>query len=487
MTKNVEMKKDIQAYWQALPEIQAKLQEKIATDPWRLSYHQMPETGWLNDPNGAVQFKGTYHLYHQYVPETPNGGATHWGHKTSQDMVNFKEEAIFLSPDQLYDEDGVYSGSAFVHGDKLHFFYTGNVKHVGDHDYTYSGREQNTIHVVSADGFKVESREVVIAHADYPAGYTDHIRDPKIFEHEGAFYMILGARTRENIGHILLYRSEDLYDWSYHGVFMSGNEDQGFMWECPDYFELDGKGILLFSPQGLLPETYAYHNPHTVGYLSGAIDWQTCEFKVAGQDGWNFKELDRGFDFYAPQTFEDESGRRILWAWMGIGDIEPEYSNPTIARGWQHAMALPRELSFEEGILKQRPLPEYQSLRKEEAVFDFGELTNADMLHGEVYEMLLEFTDAVSDFELVLRQDTRLTYSDGLLTLKHGPSGFGRRKRRLPVTDLSQLQIFSDTSSIEIFVNDGEGVLTSRVYPEPGSDQIALTCESKGQLTFWNY
>ena len=481
MTKNVKMKKDMQAYWQSLPELQAALMEKIAADPWRLTYHQMPATGWLNDPNGAVQFKGTYHLYHQYVPETPNGGATHWGHKTSQDMVHFKEEDIFLSPDQLFDEDGVYSGSAFVHDDKIHFFYTGNVKHEGDHDYTYSGREQNTIHVVSADGFTVESREVVIAHADYPAGYTDHIRDPKVFEHAGVYYMILGARTRDNLGHILLYRSDDLYDWSYQGVFLAGNEEQGFMWECPDYFELDDSQVVLFSPQGLLPTTYNYHNPHTVGYLTGAINWDEYAFEPET----DFVELDHGFDFYAPQTFEDESGRRILWAWMGIGDTEPEYGNPTVARGWQHAMALPRQLTLENGRLKQRPLPEYQSLRQHTQTHRLCEIEEST-LKGEIYELLVEFDETPRSFELTLRQDSKLSYQDGLLTLKHGESGFGRRKRMIPLTDLSQLQIFSDTSSLEIFVNDGEFVMTSRVYPSPDQQMIHVTGDAQGQISYWD-
>lgn len=491
MTKNVKMKKDMQAYWESLPEVQSVLKEKVTADPWRLTYHQMPVTGWLNDPNGAVQFNGTYHLYHQYVPETPNGGATHWGHKTSKDMVHFKEEAIFLSPDQLFDEDGVYSGSAFVHDDKIHFFYTGNVKHEGDHDYTYSGREQNTIHVVSPDGFTVESREVVIAHADYPAGYTDHIRDPKVFEHEGVYYMILGARTRNNLGQILLYRSDDLYEWSYQGVFSAGNEDQGFMWECPDYFELDETGILLFSPQGLLPEKHAYHNPHTVGYLTGQINWDDFKFEVSeettgeGQAWPAFRELDRGFDFYAPQTFEDECGRRILWAWMGIGDTEPEYSNPTVARGWQHAMALPRQLTLENGRLLQRPLPEYQCLRHNIKTHRLSEIDEST-LKGEVYELILEFDETPSSFELTLRQDTQLTYQDGLLTLKHGESGFGRRKRMIPLADLSQLQIFSDTSSLEIFINDGEYVMTSRVYPKQDQQLIHVKGDAQGQITYWD-
>lgn len=474
------MTKENQLYWETLPDIQATLKAKIQQDPWRLAYHQMPETGWLNDPNGAVHFKGTYHLYHQYVPETPTGGATHWGHKTSQDMVHFKEEPIFLSPDMPFDQDGVYSGSAIVVDDKIHFFYTGNVKHEGDHDYTFSGREQNTIHVVSADGFTIESREVVIPHQAYPEGFTDHIRDPKVFERDGVYYMILGARSRSNLGGILLYTSEDLDNWEYKGVMLSGNEEQGYMWECPDYFDLSENGVLLFSPQGILPTTYDFHNPHAAGYITGQMNWDQLKFEPESE----FKELDHGFDFYAPQTFEDEHGRRLLWAWMGISDTKPEYSNPTVARGWQHAMALPRELTIEDQELKQRPLPEYQVLRQNQQEFCLADLTEST-LKGEIYELLIDFDETPSHFELMLREDTRLIFQDGLLTLRHGESGYGRRKRMIPLTDLSQLQIFSDTSSLEIFINDGDHVMTSRVYPEAGQDKIQIKGDGVGQLIYW--
>ena len=399
------MSKKAYINWKHIQAAQAKLKASVEADPWRLSYHQMPETGWLNDPNGAVQFDGVYHLYHQYVPQDPKGGATHWGHKTSTDMVQFKDEEIFMSPDQAFDQDGVYSGSAIVLDDKIHFFYTGNVKNEGDHDYTFSGREQNTVHVVSPDGFTIESREVIIPHSAYPEGFTDHIRDPKVFELNGKYYLILGARRRTNVGSILIYSSTNLYDWEYEGVFLEGDEDQGYMWECPDYFNVSGKDIAIFSPQGILPTTYNYHNPHAATYLTGQVNWEELKFQVEE----DFRELDHGFDFYAPQTFEDDQGRRIMWVWMGIGDTQPEYNNPTIARGWQHAMALPRELSFEDGMLKQRPLVEYQTLRGQEQSYSLTELS-ADTLRGEVYELLIDFDERPKDFELILRQDTSVTY-----------------------------------------------------------------------------
>ena len=455
-----------------------ELRKKIKQDPWRLNFHIIPETGWLNDPNGAIQQDGTYHIYYQYVPETPLGGATHWGHMTSDDMVHFKQEPIFLSPTEPFDRDGVYSGSGIEKDGKLHFFYTGNVKNEGDHDYIFSGREQNVVHVLSPDGFEIERREVVIPHADFPDGFTDHIRDPKLFEKDGHYYMVLGARTSDNKGSILVYDSPDLDEWTYHGTLLDGDEDEGYMWECPDFFDLDGEDVLILSPQGILPEKYQFNNPHAAGYLIGETDWEHVTF----QPETTFQEFDRGFDFYAPHTFEDDQGRRIMWSWMGIGDIMPEYTNPTIARGWQHALALPRELSVENGKIYQRPLVEYEALRRNKRQ---RQIADADDLAGEVYELFIQLEES-KDFHLKLRQDTELIFEEKVLTLKHGKSGYGRRKRMTQVEKIEQLQIFVDTSAIEIFVNDGEFVLTTHVYPEEGQDTIALETEASGTMTYWD-
>jgi len=455
-----------------------ELQEKVKQDPWRLHFHVMPETGWLNDPNGAIQFDDTYHIYYQYVPQDPTGGATHWGHMTSEDMVNFKQEPIFMSPENEFDIDGVYSGSAIEKDGNIHFIYTGNVKQPGDKDYIFNGREQNIVHVVSRNGFEIDRREVVIPHEAFPKGYTDHIRDPKLLEKNGRYYMVLGARTQKNTGSILAYVSDDLETWNYQGPLLEGTEAQGYMWECPDFFELDGESILILSPQGILEEKYQYNNSHAAGYLIGDTDWDNMKMNPQT----NFNEFDRGFDFYAPHTFEDKQGRRIMWSWMGISDIMPEYTNPTIARGWQHAMTLPRELVFKNNQIYQQPLEEYKQLRQYEKI---RTVSDTDDLSGEVYELLIDL-DESKPFHLKLRQDTELIYDNEILTLKHGKSGYGRNKRITPIPEINQLQLFVDTSSIEIFVNDGEYVLTTRVYPEEGQDTIDLSSEATGIVKYWD-
>lgn len=136
-------------------------------------------------------------------------GTKLWGHYTTTDWIHFQECEPFLFPDCDWDRDGVYSGSAFVDGDKIHYFYTGNVKlQDKDYDYILEGREQNTIHLVSEDGMHAGEKQLVMTNADYPADMSKHVRDPKIFVKNGRYYMVQGARDCESKGCVLLFESD---------------------------------------------------------------------------------------------------------------------------------------------------------------------------------------------------------------------------------------------------------------------------------------
>lgn len=126
----------------------------------RLTHHLMPPVGWLNDPNGLCWYKGRYHVFFQYSPFEANGGLKFWGHYSSEDMISWRYEGVPLLPDSIYDCHGVYSGSAIAEKDKLHLFYTGNIKMDGDYDYINNGRQSSTLHVESADGFISEQRRL---------------------------------------------------------------------------------------------------------------------------------------------------------------------------------------------------------------------------------------------------------------------------------------------------------------------------------------
>lgn len=422
----------------------------VKKDPFHLSYHISPITGWLNDPNGLCEFDGKYHIYYQYDPLNAIRKNIIWGHVSTEDFINYTYEPPFIFADSKIDKDGAYSGSAFIKDNKLNFFYTGNVKHEGDYDYIYDGRDHNTIRLISKDGYNFDKKELILSNNDYPKQMSRHVRDPKIYEENNIYYMFLGARSRDDKGRVLIYKSIDLDEFTYH-MEITSPYDFGYMWECPDFFELDDKKYLLICPQGLENEEYRYQNIYQSGYFPLDLDLDNKNYSLD-----SFYELDYGFDFYAPQTFEDDRGRRILIGWMGMPDAS--YNNPTVENHWQHCLTIPRELKSKNNKILQSPIEELKSLRKE----------SIDTLKDKVYEEdIFEFESyniIDKDFEIYLRKDVKLTYKNHILYLSMGKSGYGRNIRKVNIESINNIRIFSDASSVEIFVNDGEYVLSSRVY-----------------------
>lgn len=469
--------------YQAWYQENAPYRERVAADPNRLRYHLMPETGWLNDPNGLVQIDGVYHIYYQYTPFEPTGELKLWGHYTTRDFIHYEGHEPALFPDQDMDAHGVYSGSAFPENGTVHYFYTGNVKYFDkpDYDYIMAGRGSNTVHITSRDGFHFSPKECLLTTADYPEDISCHVRDPKILKKDGRYYMALGARDQNSEGLVLIYRSDDLTSWSYLGR-ISAQPPFGYMWECPDLFFLDGELVLICCPQGVAREGINYANVHQCVMMRIDADFEAGRFTVkeslpaAGAP--RFFSVDRGCDFYAPQTFLDEKGRRILISWMGIPDAD--YTNPTTEAGWQHALTLPRELHLEDGHLIQQPLEELAALRRRQYLFASATALNGCGLLADplIWEAELTFSSCRS-MELQLREEVTLSFRDGVLTLDLGKGGSGRGSRSVALSGLEDLRIYSDSSSLEIFVNGGREVFTTRVYAGAAPLQLTGDCEAQ--------
>ncbi|WP_044600351.1 glycoside hydrolase family 32 protein [Candidatus Stoquefichus massiliensis] len=452
-----------------------KMRDHVRQDQYRLQYHLMPPAGYLNDPNGLCQKDGIYHIYFQYTPFDCGWGTKLWGHYTTKDMIHFQEEEPFLYPDTKMDKDGVYSGSAFVKDNLIHYFYTGNVKLYdrNDYDYINEGREQNTIHMTSQDGYHISQKELILTNDDYPQDMSKHVRDPKIFEKDGYYYMAIGGRTRDNQGCVLLYKSDDLQHFKYYNRLILPNF--GYMWECPDLFELDGQLFLMTCPQGLVQQGYNYANVYQMGYFKVNYDFQQNTYTLS-----EFHELDRGFDIYAPQSFLDEKGRRIQYAWMGIPDAD--YDNqPTIDYDWQHALTMPKVLTYHDGQIYQQPMEEMKALREKTIVSHCHQIKQEDTI---CFEMNIELEEN-KDFHLKIRDDAHLTYQNHILTLSLGQSGHGRATRSIEINEVYQMTIFSDTSSLEIFINDGQTVFTTRVYSESLHQTVEFLTSIKGKVTYY--
>lgn len=460
-----------------------KLTSKVNNCIWRQQYHIQPPTGLLNDPNGFSYFNGEYHLFYQWFPLGPVHGLKYWYHTKSKDLVNWENVGIGLKPNSYFDSHGAYSGSAIEHNEKLYLFYTGNTR-----DEDWVRHPYQCLAVMDKQNTITKLDNPVIK--DVPDGFTDHFRDPKVWKEGERFYAVIGAQRTNDTGCIVLYSSFNLIDWQFEGEITTHLDTFGFMWECPDYFELQNAGVLVFSPQGLEPHGDKYHNIYQSGYILG--EKMNVENRTFNHG--EFIELDRGFDFYAPQTMVDPNGRRILVAWMGL----PEINYPTDASGWAHCLTLPRELKIRNGKLYQTPVKELKALRKEESKV-------ADRLHNETkeyadftgvsYEMIGEFDNIdASAFGIEFRagdeEKTVLSYDvenkKVILDRKNAGQAVGeaygtKRKCRID-SEKIKFHLFVDTSSVEIFINDGEEVFTSRIFPSEDSNTIRFFA-SGGSVT----
>lgn len=460
-----------------------KLRSEVMECKWRQTFHIQPETGLLNDPNGFSYYNGEYHLFYQWFPFGPVHGLKYWYHTKSKDLVHWSNVGIGIEPSNRYDSHGAYSGSAIEHDGKLHLLYTGNAR-----DEEWGRHPYQCLATMDKTGKIEKSSEPVIDKV--PIGYTDHFRDPKVWKEGKEFYAVIGAQRENETGCVVLYRSLDLLHWEFAGEVQTNLPSFGYMWECPDYFVLQDKGVLIFSPQGLKPDGDHYHNIYQSGYLLGTrLDVKDRTFTHNA-----FQELDRGFDFYAPQTMIAPDGRRILIGWMGL----PEIDYPTDQNGWAHCLTLPREVTIRGDKLIQQPVKELQSLRKEQQeIRDVLDQEKKVYNHftGTTFEMVCEFEDFDADEfgiefragdneRTILKYDARQKKIVLNRTRSGAPVGeaFGTERKCSLDAPKIKFHLFVDISSVEIFINDGEEVFTSRIFPKTDSREIRFFAEGGSTL-----
>ena len=424
-----------------------------ASDPHRQQWHLAPAVGLLNDPNGFIQANGRYHLFYQWNPLACRHGAKWWGHWSSADLVQWQHEPVALLPTEDYEISGCYSGSAVQNNGKITLIYTGNVK------YTDGSRTANQCLAEEMPDGTFRKLGPVIP---LPEGYTGHVRDPKVWKHDGFWYMVLAAQSPDIKGKILFYRSEDLQQWhllgEIAGTYLNGLKEFGYMWECPDLFPLDGQDVLLCCPQGLAAEKYRYLNLYQCGYFVGQLDYQQAKFPHG-----EFYELDLGFEFYAPQTTETADGRRLMFGWLGMPD-ENELAQPTIKYGWVDCMSSPRELSLRNGKLYQQPVKELQQLRQSDGFRWQGSAQDAPELAAVSAEIMVEVSQP---FTLTLRDEASMSWDGECLMLTRRNWRTGEQESRYWFGSLTSLQLLLDSSSLEVFINGGEACMTARYFPSP--------------------
>ena len=499
---------------------------------WYPLYHVAAPTGWINDPNGFCTYKGQYHLFYQYHPYSAQWGPMHWGHVVSKDFVHWEHLPVSLKPDQPYDRDGCFSGSAIEFDGLLYLLYTGNVP---------EGQKQCL--AVSDDGInfeKYEGNPVIEVPQDEDIHPID-FRDPKVWRHGKKFYAVIGSKTTDKPqideeqkpaenpevdeeqkptenpevdeeqkpaespevdeeqqpaeepkvdnaqhGQALLYESTNLIKWKFKSISARGQGNQGNMWECPNFAKVDGKDVLIISPMGIEPEGNKFLNHVDSGYFIGKLDYKTGVFTHG-----DFELLDYGSDFYAPQIMHTEDGRCIMIGWLAMWYADmPEQED-----GWAGLMTVPRELHIRDGKLIVEPVKELETLRKSSVIHTNLKLMVSNKLYGvrgDTGELLAEVDVAKSgNFAIELRagetEKTVLEYDKetSIFSIDRENSGVGPKDKRevnLTPAEKLKLRIYLDRSSIEVFINDGEAVMSARIYPAETSQDIIFVPRD-GELT----
>ncbi|WP_069998677.1 glycoside hydrolase family 32 protein [Cellulosilyticum sp. I15G10I2] len=460
----------------------------------RPAFHFTAPIGWLNDPNGFSFFKNAYHLFYQYHPYNTNWGPMHWGHAKSNDLIKWEHLPVALAPDEAYDCDGCFSGSAMVVNDELCLMYTGNVGSVYEKTDDLEPVRQNQNIAFSKDGihFTKYANNPVLDENDLPSGsIPQDFRDPKVFYMNGMYYAIIVAKDKENGGQAQLYRSEDFLNWTFRSVLASSQNQFGEMWECPDLFSLNSESfsdvlmLSIINENTIGPKHTTQYFIGDMNYNSGTYDWKHTD------------ELDCGFSFYAPQTTVDPSGRRIMIAWLNMWGA----AMPTSVYGWNGMMSVPRVLTLHNNKLYQYPIDEIKSYRKNAITYEnlvFENNLQLEQVAGKQLDLELSLDLSKTEaFSIKLRKgqdcETTLMYEcrNSQLILDRSKNGepiseaitsenehsYIRRKPLVLKDNLLKIRALVDHYSIELFINDGEMALSSTIFPHEDGQQIEFYSE----------
>ena len=445
-----------------------KMKQKVAEDTeFYPTSHLVPPHGLLNDPNGLYQDDdGWYHIYYQWFPLGTVHGLKHWYHVKTKDFLHYESFGPALFPEDTFDKYGCFTGMALV-DDGVHLYYTG-IRKEGD-DLLPA-----TIHAVVEDG---EIKKTGIIEDIDRTKTTMNFRDPFVFKRQEQYYMITGAENCQHEGILLLSQGDSPTNFQPAGTIRLMDYPFGYMLECPNYFEDEAHGVLIFSPQGIEKvDPYDFQNVFSVVYAVGKpLDVTTNSFEHT-----SFYELDKGFDFYAPQVFQDKKGRHILYGWLG----NSKCTYPSDEFQWAHMLTIPREVAIHKDRLRQLPLKEVENLRQAPT-----ELVETKVITHKAFELVVDmhehlelvlknqqgeqliFTGSPSEYCLDRSQTTRL-YNE-----QYGQQRYAVRQ----VTAAHTLRIFIDHSSIEIFADEGLTVFTGRFFLE-GEWTLAI----QGTATYYD-
>lgn len=453
-------------------------------------FHVSPPVGWLNDPNGFSVFNGEYHLFYQFHPYDTKWGPMHWGHVKSHDLVKWEDLPVAIAPDTEYDNKGCFSGSAIEKDGEHYLIYTG-VQHLTQNGEIVD-RQSQCLAIGDGRQYDKLPENPVISFEDLPKGFSrEHFRDPKVWKDGDQYFLIAGNLNALGQGQVVLFESADLRNWQYRTVLaVDDTNEYGKMWECPDFFFLDGRYMLICSPQFMRAKDLEFHNGHNSIYFIGHYD----DYQFTKGEG---KSLDYGLDFYAPQTTELPDGRRVLIGWLKSWDSVSTVEGLT----WQGMMTIPRELSFKDGRLIQKPISELANYRQNpiQHTVNITETTELSGVSGRVIDLTIllsgeEYECFTVDLAANDEYKTSFTYKrlENIISVDRTYSGLTldqncHRDMRIADTAEISLRFILDTHSIELFVNGGEQVFSLEIETPLTADNIYFTSDGVTKITIDKY
>ena len=456
----------------------------------RPAFHLTPWVGWMNDPNGFCYYQGAYHMFYQYYPYDTVWGPMHWGHAVSTDLLHWEHRPCAMAPDTDADAKGCFSGTATPTPDgRLLLLYT------GVQDDGKGGTKQLQC-LAEGDGtdFVKDAANPVIGESLLPEGASCvDFRDPKIWYEDGVYHCVVSTRDDREQGRILLYESPDARRWTYRTTLDVCRNEYGKMWECPDFFALDDRQLLLVSPQEMegTPDG-EFHAGFVTVALLGRYDKERAAFTRE-----SVQPIDYGTDFYAPQTTLTPDGRRVMVAWMQNWATVNEA--PRNHR-WFNCMTMARELFIRDGRLCQRPVREIEAMWKN--TVHRKETLDGSTSYAGVAGRRLDLTirlDAAASpecrrFTLRFAQDDRhftsVEWSSAYNELVFDRSCCGSRRdiphqRRIkaaPQNGALTLRLVLDGDCAELFVNDGERTISALLDTPADAQGISLHSEGAAVL-----
>jgi len=450
----------------------------LRQDPLRPQFHLLPAKGWMNDPNGPIYWKGKYHMFFQYNPHDAVWGDMHWDHAVSDDMIHWRHMPVAMAPTAGGpDQEGVFSGTAFVQDGNVGMMYTG-VKKSAYKEATIkdsSLRETQCIAMANDDelsSFTKVPQPVITAP---PLGLqVNGFRDPSPWKQGNWWYTPIASGFPDVGGSILLYRSKDLRSWEYVKVFAQREPSfDAYMpwdvWECPEFFALGNKHVLMFSTMG------------KAFWQSGHFDAEKLTF-----DPERMGILDYG-SYYAPKTQLDAKRNRILWGWIQESRPAAEHK----AAGWAGMMSLPRVLSMAgDGTLRYRVEDSAQTLRGIEQQFN-GQAGTTVKIAGCCGEAIYRATLRPGPFKLVIEGDRS---NETWMAIEFDPAYpnsilIDARPLKLSLDngEAIEIHLHIDGSVIELIVSE-RIAWTRRFYYKDAVQNAVLQWEGASSLesvTFW--